>query len=296
MQKILVSLCAAAILSANVSFGAKDGVLSDSELYRGALYAVALGKGKAKAATEKIIAAYSPQSVYFKNNLDPYIEFAAKEPINVPYHQSLYEGMQGVITLAYALQTFRGPGAGNNAWGWAAHDTIDPIYAYLRSEHVRTRPDIIAAFDAEHCTGNTDDPACIEPQINDQFAFFAQGLMWVFPFFQEFQIAPEAGGTLKGDFDTDIFILRGNTTISDSGGMDAYAIGWACDVVIDGFDEDDFLVFPSAFFGGTLADIASHLSAAADTPEGLHFEFYDGAVRITLRNVHSIGALQIIAF
>ena len=168
MRRILASLGAAAILSANVSFAANDGVLSDHALYRRAHYTVALGKG--------------------------------------------------IGALAYAVQTSKGPGAANNTQGWAAHDT------------------------------------------------------------------------------TNIFILGGNTRISDSGGMDAYAIGRGYDAVIDGFDEDDDPTFPRAFFGGTLADIASHLSAAVDTPEGLHFEFYDGAITSTLRNVPGISALQGIAF
>jgi len=266
----------------------KDGVLNTEEVLFGAWILLNFGKPKAVAANDVIVQAYVPQ---INGSWQPLADYVAANASFIWSLQATHEANQARIVEYMAKETVFGYGAAKGTLDDLWDQLVDPIVDHLNS--VKTNPGVVALFDNDVC--DEEDEGCVEYEVNDFLADMCRTALTVFPAFQTFQITPAAGGRLDGTDGTDILVSRGDTILRGGPGVDAFVVGWVGHMVIEDFSPEDKLVFPADFFGGTLADIASHLSAAADTPEGLHFEFYDGAVRITLRNVHIIDAFQVLA-
>lgn len=285
MALVLVLAFLGVPISAHAS---RDGVLDDYEVLFGAWSLLNFGKPKVAAANNAIIQAYMPQLQGF---MQPLVDYAAANGALMWPLQATHEANQPRLVDYMAKRTVLGYGAVKGTLDDLWDQVLDPIVEHLNS--VKTNPEIIALFDAEDC--DEDDGECVDYEVNDLLADMCRTTLTVFSAFQTFQIASEVGGRLDGTDGTDILVSRGNTILRGGPGVDAFVVGWTGHMVIEDFEPEDKIVFPSDFFGSSLEEIFWKLSAVEDTPEGLHAEFYGGSVQITFRNVHTIDAFQVVA-
>ena len=290
VQKLMLLVVMLAVACPVPAYAEKDGVLDSQEVQFASWLLLAFGKPEAVAANDVIVRAYAPQ---INASWQPLADYVAANAPFIGSLQATFEANQARLVAYVAKETVYGYGAAKGSLDDLWDQVLDPIVAHVDS--VKTDPKVIALFDFDNCDEDGDDSDCIDLEINDLLAHMCRTALTVFPAFKTFQITSESGGRLNGTDGTDILVSRGDTILWGGPGADAFVVGWVGHMVIEDFGPEDSIVFPSDFFGDTLQDIVSKLHAVSDRPEGLHVEFYDGAVQITFRNVHTIDAFQVLA-
>jgi|GEM_PF-4064644 len=268
----------------------RDGVLDSEEIHVASWFLLNFGKPKAVAANDAIVKAYAPQ---LNGSWQPLADYVATNASFIESLQATHEANQARLVEYVAKETVYGYGVAEGSLDDLWAEVYDPIVAYV--EGAKTDPQLINLFDSDECEEDGDDSDCIELEVNDLLADMCRNALTVFPALQKFQVAPETGAQLNGTDGTDILVSRGDSILWGGPGVDAFVVGWVGHMVIEDFEPEDKIVFPSDFFGDTLQEILWHLSSFADRPDGLHVEFYNGAVQITFRNVHTVDAFQVLA-